>query len=610
MDEVFDFQFQDKEEIFSSSNKKPFWAIGVLAILFLGLLIRAFYLQVLKTSYYQDLASGNKLRKIYIAPSRGLILDRHGKRLAYNIPSFNLVVVAIDLPASIDERKKIYEIFKKELNIDVSKEIEKAYELKIQDELIFPLDIKETEALIFKEKYASAKGFSIEEREKRKYESNISHILGYLGKINEDEWEEYKKNNYLLFEWVGKSGLEKEYESELRGIPGAKEVEVDALGKIKKSLARIEPKSGNNLKLTIDYELQKKAKEALIKKLEEKNLKKGAVVILDPRNGEVLSLVSLPDYDNNLFLNPSSDLEKILSSEEQPLFDRAISGNYPSGSVIKPVIASAGLEEKIIDSLTTFECRGELEVKNQYNPSIVYKFKDNAIHGLTNVYKAIAKSCNVFFYILGGGYGNIRGLGVERIVKYLNIFGIGKKTGIDLPEEAEGFVPTPEWKEKVKKEVWYLGDTYHLSIGQGDLLVTPLQVASYTMAIANKGFLYKPHLVSEILDNSFKVKKKIKEEYEKLPISERNLEIVREAMRQAVEWGTANQLKTLKVSSAGKTGTAEDPQGKEPYGWFTAFAPYENPEIVVTVMIEHGGEGYYSAEPVAKEILEFWQNKR
>ena len=615
MNDLFSSQeeyYNEPESIWPANNKKVNLGLilSILAIIFLGLIFRTFSLQILNTNYYQNLASGNKLRRIYITPSRGIIVDRNGKKLAYNQAAFNLIILPIDLPQDKKERGKLYQIFVNDLKIDVKTDVEKAIALKIQDELTFPLEISQADALVFKEKYAAFAGFALEQREKRTYAPDLSHILGYLGKINDTEWETYRKNNYLLFEWIGKAGLEKQYESELRGTPGAKEVEVDALGKTKKTLARIDPQAGSNLKLTLDYKLQQETKEILARNLAGRNITKGAAVILDPRNGGILSLVSLPDYDNNLFIAPKEDLNQILQSQDQPLFNRVISGLYPSGSTIKPVIASAGLQEGLINATTTFDCQGFLKVINQYDPSIIYYYKDNAVHGLTNVYKALAESCNVFFYTVGGGYGGFPGLGIERLDKYLNIFGLGRKTNIDLPGEEAGLVPTPEWKENNKHEPWYLGDTYHLSIGQGDFLVTPLQVARYTMAIANRGTLFEPHLVQEIIDNASKTKKKLASKGEKIPVSENNLEIVRQGMQQAVLSGSAHQLKSLNVSSAAKTGTAEDPLGGEPYGWFTVFAPYDNPEIVVTVMFEHGGEGYYSAEPTAKEILEYWQNNR
>ncbi len=600
--------FGEREEKEPAKFKLEFLVLGV-GLVFLILLLRVFCLQVIQGDYYQNLASGNRLRRIYVVPPRGLIIDREGRKLAFNQAAFSLVINPLDLPKKPEEKERIYELIREELGLDVKAEVERALQNQVQDELVFLLDIDRTQALILKEKWALLRGVKIEERFKRAYTEGLSHVLGYLGKISEKDWELYKEKNYLFHEWVGKAGLERQYQDELRGQPGAKEVEVDALGRIQKVLAQREARPGHSLKLYLDLDLQLKAREILARKLQELHLKKGVVVALDPRNGGVLAMVSLPDYDNNLFLQSQSEaLREILTSPDHPLFNRVISGLYPSGSTIKPVVAAGALQEGVVNALNSFVCKGELTVPNKYDPSIVYHYKDWKTHGIVDVRKAIAVSCNVFFYIVGGGYQEFKGLGVNRLVRYFRLFGLGKKTGIDLPQEAEGLIPTPEWKEQVKKEPWYLGDTYHLAIGQGDLLVTPLQVARYTMAIANGGTLYQPRLVKEILDPNGKKNKEIPAQGSKLPLSDNALRIVREGMRQAVLSGSANQLKSLRVSSAGKTGTAEDPTGSgEPHSWFTCFAPYEDPQIVVTVMVEHGGEGYKVAEPIAKELLEFWQ---
>ena len=613
--DLSEYELFDKEEgCFKAKEKKIDFKLLflILFLIFFGLSFRAFHLQVVNSEYWKDLASGNRLRRLYSVPARGLIVDRKGNNLVFNELGFSLVIAPLDFPQEDEEKEKIYFEVKEKLNLDIKQEVEKLLDYQTQEELTIPLNIKQTEALVLKEKWSGFSGVNIEERPKRVYEENSAHILGYLGKIEEKEWEEYKKKNHLLFEWVGKEGLEKEYQDDLRGEPGVREVEVDVKGHIKKTLAKRKALPGKSLKLYLDLDLQKKAKEVLARKLEELNLKKGVVVALDAKTGGVLALVSLPDYDSNYFV--SSDREKlneILQSEDRPLFNRALSGTYPSGSTIKPIVALGALKEGIVSALSSILCKGELEVPNQYDPSIIYHYKDWTTHGIVDVRKAIAASCNVFFYTIGGGFQGIPGLGLERLTKYFKLFGLGQPTGIDLPQEGSGLVPTAEWKMKNKKEPWYLGDTYHLSIGQGDLLVTPIQVARYTMAIANFGKLYHPHLVQEILDFSGKRVKEFLPQGPQLDIPPENFQIVREGMRQAVLSGSAQALKDLKISSAAKTGTAENPaESQEPFSWFTCFAPFEDPEIVLTVLIEQGGEGYKSAQPVAKEILSWWQDHR
>jgi penicillin-binding protein 2 len=322
-------------------------------------------------------------------------------------------------------------------------------------------------------------------------------------------------------------------------------------------------------------------------------------------------MVSIPSYDNNKFSQgiKAEDYEAILNDEENPMLNRAISGIYPSGSIIKPVIAAAGLDQGVISEDTTINDPGEIKIGE-------WVFPDWKNHGIVDVKKAIAVSCNVFFYAIGGGWENIKGLGVDLIDQYLDRFGFGKTSGIELTGEAEGNIPTPEWKEEVKGEPWYLGDTYHLAIGQGDFLVTPLQMANALVGIANGGTLYKPHFVSKVIDPEGNTVKEFDAEVlsDSLVDNDYSIEVVRQGMRQSVDsdTGSSRQLQDLPVSAGGKTGTAQyDASDLERYhAWFTAFAPYDNPEIAIVVLVEKGGEGNEVAEPVANEILKYYfENK-
>jgi len=334
---------------------------------------------------------------------------------------------------------------------------------------------------------------------------------------------------------------------------------------------------------------------------------------IDPRNGGILALVSIPSFDNNLFAQGISkkeltDLEK---DPNEPFLNRALLGQYPPGSVIKPLIAAAALEEKIISPYQSINCTGAITIFNEYNPEIVYRFPDWKTHGLTNIIKAIAQSCNVFFYTVGGGYNDIEGLGVDRIKKYLEYFGLGEETGIDLPNEEKGLIPDEEWKKMAKQgEEWYLGDTYHLSIGQGDILVTPLQMAMALSSIANGGILYQPQITDKIIDLDGNLVKNISTKIIKKDfINLDNIKVVQEGMRQAVIDGSAVSLSSLSIDVAGKTGTAQFGNKGETHAWFIGYAPYENPEIVIAVLVEAGGEGHKSAVPVAKEILKWYFSK-
>jgi penicillin-binding protein 2 len=337
--------------------------------------------------------------------------------------------------------------------------------------------------------------------------------------------------------------------------------------------------------------------------------KKAAIVAMDPRNGQVLALLSFPEFDSNVFEQGAYDNErkKILNDQNEPLFNRALSGQYPSGSVIKPVIGAAALQEGVVTPNTIVQDNGSIVIVNPYSPGVVYTFPDWKTHGAVNIYSAIAQSCDIYFYTIGGGYGNIEGLGVDRIKKYLNLFGFGQKTGIDLPGEQPGLVPDETWKKKAKNEPWYIGDTYHLSIGQGDLLVTPLQMASAISAIANGGKLYAPYLVDKIVDsdkNSIKVfePELIRENF----IDQKNLEAIRKGMRETVVSGSGRLLADLPVETAGKTGTAQVAGQKRENAWFVAFAPYENPEIALSIVFEGAGEGSSVAAPLARDILNWY----
>ena len=592
-----------------------FWFYLLILLIFISLFTRLWILQVIQGDYNKTLAEGNRIRTRDIPASRGVIYDRNKEVLAKNIPDFTLVVYAADLPKKEEERQDFYQKIS-EISALPLAEIRDKIEPK-KDKILESIVLKENlpleEALILEEKTSNIKGLVIEKRSTRGYAlgAALGHLLGYVGGINE---EEYKANpEYDLDDKIGKVGLEKVYEIYLKGADGKEQIEVDSAGRLQKIIAKRDPLAGGSLVLSLDFELQKKVREALDSQLKAQNLKKGVAIISNPRNGEILAVVSLPDFDNNIFESPAiKDVyPALLSDPNQPLFNRAVSGVYPSGSSIKPVVAAAALEEGVVTVNDWIIDKGFIEVPNQYDPSIIYRFIDWKVHGGVNIIKALAESCNVFFYTVGGGFDRIKGLGVERLDKYFKLFGLGEKTGIDLDGEARGLVPDPDWKEKIKKEPWVLGDTYHLSIGQGDLGVTPLQVNNYTSGIANGGTLYKPKLgmavISSLDDKASDIQREV---LRKDFISPSNLNIVRQGMRACVTSGSCDKMAVLPVSSAGKTGTAQSGKPNDPdFGWYTGFAPYENPEVAITVLIENGGEGYVSAEPVAVNILQYYFSK-
>jgi len=443
--------------------------------------------------------------------------------------------------------------------------------------------------------------------------SGLAHVLGYIGKINEQEIDIHKDDGYNINSVIGKDGIEFFYESALKGKDGKQEMEVDAFGKTKKILNEVKAISGSNVFLSIDFDLQQKLTENLAVAIKNSGTKAGGVAIaLDPQSGEILAMVSLPDFDNNFFSAGISQqaYDNYLVNQSRPLFNRAISGIYPPGSTFKPIVAIAALEEGLINEDKTFLSTGGVAVKSWFFPDWKY-----GGHGRVNVISAIANSVNTFFYYIGGGYHDFIGLGVQKITDFARQFYLSKTLGIDLPGEAAGFLPSKDWKEKTKQESWYIGDTYHLAIGQGDILVTPLQVASYTAFFANGGTLYQPHLLKEII-NADGLKNEHNsinnQEYvlAKNLASDENIDIIRRALRATVTSGSAQSLQSLPVAVAGKTGTAQVGADKESHAWFTGFAPYDSPRIVITILLENGGEGSAVAVPVFKEVVEWYFNEK
>jgi len=433
--------------------------------------------------------------------------------------------------------------------------------------------------------------------------SSLSHVLGYTGKISQKELEANKKL-YSPLDYMGKSGLELYYEKDLKGIKGSKNIEVDALGREKKISSETLAQDGYNLQLSLDVDLQACAETAIKK---HNTVGRGSLVAIDPRNGQILALVSYPAYNNNDFAQGVSQevYQALLNNTNRPLFSRAVSGEFPPGSTFKPVVALGALQEKVINDGTSFLSIGGLNIGQWTFPD----WKAGG-HGNANVYKAIVESVNTFFYYIGGGFGDFVGLGADKIKQYAVLFGLGEKSGIDLPGEATGFVPDPAWKKNTHDEVWYIGDTYHFAIGQGDLTVTPLQVANYTAAIANGGTLYSPKIVKKIfIDKDNVILEQGSEVIRKDFIDKNYIEMMRKAMRQTVTDGSARFLKDLPFEAAGKTDTAQWSSVKANQAWFAGFAPYNNPEIAITVLIEEGVEGSSTAVPAAKEVLQCYFNK-
>jgi len=598
---------------------------GIFLFIVLTFFVRTFYLQVIKAEDYTFLSENNRTRISFINPERGVIYDRNMGQIVWNGPAFDLICDKRDLhPSSYERLKEIREIAR-----IIEKDPDKLKEEIVQSEetrILISENLSHQTLVRLETRIRDFPGFQIEKNIARDYPFGLqfSHLIGYIGKISKEELK--NSEDYSITDSIGKMGIEKSYEDILRGEPGEMRCEKDTQGYRKSEEILTLPEPGKSLVLNLDSNLQKKLVEELERILKEVKAEKAAAVALDPKTGGILALVSVPSFDNNLLSKGISldELNKLKNNPLKPFFNRVISGGYHTGSTIKPLIAGAVLEEGIISPNKKLYCPLELCLFNKYSGEKKC-FYDWKFHGWTNLREAIAKSVNPFFYIIGGGYvapnfadsrlpKSFEGLGSEKIKKWLNLFNWGEKTGIDLPEEIKGRVPDPEWKENYFKDserkTWTIGDTYHLSIGQGDILITPLQVVTAFGAVANGGTIYQPQIVQKIITGSAESMEVIEEIKPKIIrkdfISLENLQVVREGMREAVTYGSSVILNSLPVESAAKTGTAEINKEGYYHHWVTVFAPYDDPQIVLTVIIEEV-EGLHSAAlPVAKGVLEWY----
>ncbi len=614
-----------KEEEFGLSENKfevplkekiSYVLFCVFFVLALVLFSRVFHFQVFQGKGLYIQAENNKGSVNLVVPTRGVIYDKNMTQLVLNSPAYDLICdrayFAFSSPQVDEEIKNISDIMgleqeeikNKILNTDSS-------DVLIEDNIIYE------KLLILETKINDLLGCRVRQNTTRNYVygSIFSQVLGYTGRINKDEYS--SKTGYSINDYIGKTGLEKYYETYLRGENGQSYPEKSG----SKNGVILAPIPGNNIVLNIDAGLQERLYNALEKSIKNVGAKKGAAVAMDPRTGAVLALISYPSYDNNSFSGGISKIEydKIINNQSQPLFNRAISAKYPTGSTIKPLEAAAALQEKLISPDKQINDIGYILVKNQYDPNIVYKYTGVKPHGWVDMKKAIAVSSNIYFYTIGAGYEDQKGLGPTKIKDYLSLFGWDQRTGIDLPGEFSGFIPDPAWKKAVKNQPWWDGDTYNLAIGQSDLQTTPLQVASAYCVIANGGILYKPQIVNKIIypsAGSGQVGETIQEFSPQIVrsnfIDAENLKIVREGMRDAVNksYGGATILNNLPVAVAAKTGTAEIGINNYFNVWSSVFAPYENPEIVLVVTVENV-EGFGAVTlPVAHEVLNWYFSKK
>lgn len=581
--------------------------LTVLAVLVLS--ARLVDLQIVQGSRNQVLAEGNRVRSREIRPPRGKIFDRSGTILASNQAAYTLEVYPAELPRDKQERATVLRTISDVTGLGlemIEVQVEKR-DVTSLDPIILANQIDRPTALLWKIKLADIAGVDVATSPQRTYASlpGLGHLLGYIGKLSPADLAQWP--DLSLAAYVGKTGVELSYEEALKGIFGEERIEVDAQGRIERVLAEVAPVPGEELTLHLDAVLQERLVTHLEAAAHQAQSAKAAAVVMDVETGGILALASLPTFDSDVFIEEarSAEREALLTNTNQPLLNRVTSGSYPTGSTIKPVIATGSLEEGLISSDTRLDTSaGVIEIGQ-------WRFPDWKVHGVADVRNALAESNDIFFYALGGGYQQISGLGLERMEKWLHRFGFGTEVGIDLPTEVSGLVPSETWKEERFGEPWYIGDSYHLAIGQGFFLATPLQLTTATAAIANGGRLYAPTIVARLRDP---MTGQVTELAPRLIgdelASADTLAIVREGMRQTVTQGTARSLGDLAVPIAGKTGTAQFETNQQTHSWFTGFAPADDPEIAFTFLVEGGGESSDAAVPAAKAFLTDWITER
>lgn len=581
----------------------------VFALLFLRLV----YLQIIKGDEYRLLSEKNAVRLKSVKSSRGLIFDRNDTLLVDNRPSFNLKITLEDAGSLDDTLNNLSGL----IGISVEEfkgSIKRAGRRAFYEPVTLKNDITRDQLAVVEAHKFDLPGIHIDIEPTRHYihKKTAAHLLGYLGQINSKELSSGKYPNVLSGDSIGRYGIEKSFESYLQGKRGGKQVEVDANGRVIKVLKTVEPISGNDLELTLDLELQLTAERLL-------QGKEGAVVAMDPRNGDVLVMASNPSFDQNDFIGgiSSKKWKKLITDPGKPMNNKAIQAEYPPASTYKILTSIAALEEKLVDLSTTSYCPGYYTFGNRTYKC--WRWKHGG-HGEVNVTSAISESCDVYYYQAGDK------VGVDILAQYAFGSGFGKKTGIRLANERSGLIPTSKWKRARFKEAWQGGETLSIAIGQGYNLVTPLQMAVFTSAVGNGGKLYRPRIVSGIRDSSGNLVKKIDPEITGgLPAGENTLRIVRNGMLQVVhgERGSARGIRLKDVQIAGKTGTAQVFSVKKgevvdnkdlayklrDHAWFISYAPAQDPVIAVAVIIEHGESGSRTAAPIAGELIKHYIGK-
>jgi penicillin-binding protein 2 len=599
----------DEQRMFNRRARQGF--LVILACL-LALAARYFYLQIVRHAEYSTRSDSNRVHIQPVPPNRGLIYDRRGRLLAENLPAYRLELVpekVDDLEATLNGLAEI---------VTLSEEDRQRFHenrARYRDFQGIPLrfNLDEREVARFAVNRHRFQGVDVIPYLSRHYPYGelLTHVIGYVGRLDANDLKAVDEANYRGTTHIGKTGIERFYEDAMHGAAGIERVETNARGRVLKMLERQNPVAGNDLVLSIDVAVQQAAWDTL-------GDRAGAVAAIDPRDGSVIALVSKPGYDGNAFVHgiSSRDYQAILDTPGRPLFNRAISGGYEPGSTLKPFIGLAGLELDVIRRDTTVYSSGEYYLEGQQRPFRDWKERG---HGWVDIEGALEQSVNTYFY------GLALALGIERIHDYLKQFGFGRPTGVDLPGESSGLLPSPDWKRGQYGEPWYPGETVISGIGQGFNVVTPLQLASGLAALVNGGTVRAPRLLfAEKPSTGEAAKRQESPVLGQIPVADaRDWEAILEGMRRVVH-GSRGTARSVALDSpyaiAGKTGTAQVyglAEGEEyeesevaehlrHHALFIAFAPFEDPRIAVAVVVDHGGAGSTRAAPVARAVLDAW----
>ncbi|WP_180089049.1 MULTISPECIES: penicillin-binding protein 2 [unclassified Acinetobacter] len=581
-------------------------SIGIVSFFMLLLVARYAYLQIKSYETFSTAADQNRIRLQPLAPSRGYIYDRNGVLLADNYPVFSATMSRADVEDIDDTVERLTPLLEL-TSEDIERFKSRIKTSKKTERVSIKLNLNENDIARFSEVKYQFPGVNIETQMTRYYPHGelFAHVIGYVGRINDKELKTIDKDLYAGSNLIGKIGVEKSYEELLHGMPGNESVEADAFGNVLRHLGRKDPIRGNDLYLSLDYGLQMVASEQLADR-------RGAIVAIDPRTGEILALVSSPSFNPNLFVTgiSSKDYSELRDSLDQPLYNRAVQGAYPPGSTIKPMFGLGGIHYGLVDWSTAISDPGYFTL-----PGDSHRFRDHKKtgHGSVNLHKAQVISCDTYFYVLSYR------MGIEKMNTWMRQFGFGEKTGVDLPSESTGLYPNPEWKLRTRKSNWLKGETISVSIGQGAFTATPLQLAMATAITANQGSHVTPHVLRE--SKGAKVHKVHNAPNGRIQFNGKPDDWIkmRDAMIDVVQTGTGRGIRTPMYQIAGKTGTAQVKsiaQGKRynesllterqlDHGLFVGFAPAEKPEIAIAVVWENGRHGG-SAAQIAKPMFDYW----